>query len=93
MHSIDDKPNGIVLNHNADWSGEVHVTWYMGSGQRRECQCMGIDLVAGRFTLCDGTEPPINVITRAVALAVEAFLRSKMERALDDRRPTGEDLP
>lgn len=93
MHSIDDKANGIVLNHNPDWSGEVRVAWYVASERRdpgptppslHECQCRGIDLVAGRFTLCDGPEPPINVITRAVALAVETYLRAKSIRAAED---------
>ena len=107
MHCIDDKPNGIVLNHNSDWSGEVRIAWYITSERRdpgslqealcavppslRECWCRGPDLVAGLFTPTNGppdesslSEPPINVITRAVALAVETYLRSKMGRALDD---------
>jgi hypothetical protein len=83
MHTIDDKANSICLNHSSDWSGDVRVAWYVAS-ERRECQCVGIDLIAGRFTLLAGSEPPVNVITRAVALAVEAYLRSKIERALDD---------
>jgi hypothetical protein len=50
----------------------------------RECQCLGVDLVAGHFILLKGDEPPVNVITRAVALAVKAYLRGKMIRALDN---------
>ena len=93
MHCIDDKANGIVINHNSDWSGEVSVAWHAvvlrdgfgkSSVDRFECLCSGIDLVAGRFTLIDGPEPPVNVITRTVALAVEGYLRSKLERAVDD---------
>lgn len=93
MHCIDDKPNGIVLNHNSDWSGEVRVAWYVAGERRdpgpmppslRECWCSGPDLVAGRFAPLSGPEPPVNVITRAVALAVETYLRRKMESALDD---------
>ena len=95
MHSIDDKANGIVINHNSDWSGEVHVAWYSASAHEQlgragvppslqECECRGIDLIAGRFTLCEGPEPPVNVITRAVALAVETHLRNKMLRAAED---------
>ena len=93
MHCIDDKANGVILNHNSDWSGDVRIAWYIASERRDpgptppsliECSCRGIDLVAGRFTLNDGPEPPVNVITRAVALAVESYLRSKMERAVDD---------
>jgi hypothetical protein len=92
MRTLDDKANGIVLNHNSDWSGEVRIAWHVTSERRdpaplRECWCRGPDLVAGRFTPLNGTrddEPPVNVITRAVALAVEGYLRSKMESALDD---------
>ena len=104
MHCTDDKPNGIILNHNGDWSGEVRIAWYVASERRdpgptppslRECWCDGKDLVAGRFTPVTNAsepapstvvvaEPPVNVLTRAVALAVEGYLRCKMERALDD---------
>ena len=103
MHCIDDKPNGIILNHNADWSGDVRLAWYDVEERHdpgptppslRECWCSGPDLVAGRFTFLNtpsdrppGTvvsSPSVDVMTRAVALAVEAFLRSKMERAVDD---------
>jgi hypothetical protein len=98
MHTIDDKANGIVLNHNQDWSGEVRIAWYDADERHydlgptppslRECWCNGHDLIAGRFTLrwhaAISTEPPINVITRAVALAVEGYLRHKMECAVDD---------
>jgi len=60
-----------------------------------ECWCAGPDLVAGRFKPVSAVsdpapcsvlvpEPPIDVITRAVALAVEGYLRLKMEKAVDD---------
>lgn len=93
MHCIDDRANEIVLNHNSDWSGEVHIAWYVATEQLcdpgptrslRECECSGVDLVAGRFTYLFGDEPPVDVLTRAVALAVETYLRSKLESALDD---------
>jgi len=94
MHCTDDKSNGIVLNHNSDWSGEVRVAWYIASERRdpgptppslRECWVDGSALTAGHFVPTRSEpEPPVNVITRAVALAVEGFLRSKMERALDE---------
>jgi len=117
VHCIDDKPNGIILNHNGDWSGEVRIAWYVASERRdpdvpqfsggglviqgprppslQECWCAGKDLVAGRFTSMSSTsepppggvtvpEPPVNVLTRAVALAVESYLRSKLESAVDD---------
>jgi len=95
MRCIDDKPNGIILNHHVEWNGEVRIAWYIagelcepGPGpippSLRECWCSGPDLVAGRFTAFSGTEPPIDVITRAVALAVETYLRSKLARVLDD---------
>jgi hypothetical protein len=99
MHCTDDKANGIILNHNGDWSGEVRIAWYVAAERRdpgptppslQECWCEGKDLVAGRFTptrtLGESmfSEPPVNVLTRAVALAVEDYLRSKMESALDD---------
>jgi len=104
MHFIDDKANGIILNHNGDWSGEVRIAWYVASERRdpgpmptslRECWCNGPDLIAGLFTPVTNSsepapgaivvpEPPVNVLTRAVALAVEGYLRSKMERAVDD---------
>lgn len=92
MRCIDDKANGILINHDGDWSGNVRIAWYI-AGERqdlgpvplslRECSCNGSDLIAGWFTLYDGPEPPINVITRAVALAVETYLRSKMEGAVE----------
>lgn len=98
MHCIDDKPNGIVLNHNADWSGDVRLVWSAEHWVRghtppslRECWCSGPDLVAGRFTPTSGppdeplpSEPPVHVLTRAVALAVESCLRIKLGRAVDD---------
>lgn len=109
MHCIDDKPNGIILNHDGDWSGDVRIAWYIAGERRdpgptppslRECWCRGADLVAGRFTPVSSAaafaaqefvvlssaapEPPVHVITRAVALAVESCLRSKLESALDD---------
>jgi hypothetical protein len=103
MHTIDDDKNGIVLNFNSDWSGEVRLAWYDVTERRgkyltgpvpslRECWCDGEDLIAGRFrwvrrpTDDDAAqgEPPLAVITRAVALAVETYLTRKMESALDD---------
>lgn len=104
MHCIDDKPNGIILNHNSDWSGEVRIAWYVATERHdpgptppslQECWCEGKDLVAGRFTPASTsgepapgcvlvTEPPVNVLTRAVALAVETYLRRKMEHSLDE---------
>lgn len=109
MPFIDDKPNGIVLNHSADWSGEVRIAWYVTAERRdtpqfkgglviegptppslRGCWCNGPDLVAGRFTPVStppgeakSSVPPVDVITRAVALAVEGYLRFKLERFLD----------
>ena len=93
MHCIDDKPNGIILNHDSDWSGYVRIAWYIADERRDpgptppsllECECNGPHLVAGRFTRLRGVEPPIDVITRAVALAVETYLRSKITRATED---------
>lgn len=93
MHCIDDKANGIVVNHNSDWSGEARIAWYVANERRdlgpvprslRECECSAVDLVAGRFTHLSGDEPPVDVLTRAVALAVETYLRSKLESSLDD---------
>lgn len=92
MHAIDDKPNGITINYSPDWSGEARIAWYASNamsealslpGSTHECWCNGSDLVAGRFTCLSGIEPPINVLTRAVALAVETYLRGKLERLLD----------
>lgn len=107
MHCIDDKPNGIILNHNSDWSGEVRIAWYVSSERRdpgptppslRECWCEGKDLIAGLFTpvtlagiannstpgVVVVAEPPINVLTRAVALAVDTYLRRKIMSAAED---------
>lgn len=105
MHCIDDKPNGIILNHDGDWSGDVRIAWYVASERRdpgptppslQECWCRGPDLVAGLFTPVTNArepspgvvvvvpEPPVNVLTRAVALAVEGYLRFKLGRAYDD---------
>lgn len=97
MHCIDDKPNGIILNHDADWSGDVCIAWYVANERPslRECWCSGPDLVAGLFTPVTNTsepapgtvvvsEPPVNVLTRAVALAVEGYLRFKLMRTVDD---------
>jgi len=110
MHCIDDKPNGIILSHNGDWSGEVRITWYDANGRLdpgpklsflRGCWCVGADLVAGLYTPVNKPsseapheDPPVNVLTRGVALAVEGYLRFKLGRALDDlfikRGPCGE---
>ena len=88
MHTIDDSANKIILNHNSDWSGDVLITWWGDSTHKaqpwRECHCDGADLIAGRFTLTAGAEPPIDVITRAVALAVERYLRRTLESAIED---------
>ena len=91
MHIIDDKANRVCLNHNSGFVGEVRIAWYDASKRREhdptnfeECWCSGIDLIAGRFTPVRGPEPPVNVITRAVALAVETYLRSKMEGAVEE---------
>jgi hypothetical protein len=91
MHIIEDKANGIVINHSSGFVGEVRIAWYDLSKRPDhgiitnfdECWCSGIDLVAGRFTPVRGPEPPVNVITRAVALAVETYLRNKMESAVE----------
>ena len=104
MHCIDDKPNGIILNHDGDWSGDVSIAWYVAGKSRdpgptppslHECWCSGPDLVAGLFTPVTNTsepapgtiivpEPPVNVLTRAVALAVEGYLRFRLMRGVDD---------
>ncbi len=84
MHCIDDKANGIVLNHNSDWSGDVSISWYHSDCSRHECWCRGRSLVAGSFEHVRGIEPPLDVITRAVALAVEACLRAEMLSAVQD---------
>ncbi len=92
MHCIDDKPNGIIVNYSPGWGGEARIAWYNADERRdpgptppslRECWCNGPDLVAGRFVQLSGVEPPVNVLTRAVALAVESYLREKLERVLD----------
>ena len=92
MHCIDDKPNGVIVNHNSDWSGEVRIAWYVvGPGSSlRECWCSGPDLVAGLYSPVNAPDgeashgdPPVNVLTRAVALAVETYLRHKLMRAVD----------
>jgi hypothetical protein len=95
MHRIDDKPNGITVTHDGDWSGQVCIAWWnVADIERREpprrCWCWGPDLIAGLFTPTSGppsdlltSEPPINIVTRAVALAVESCLRDKMAYALD----------
>jgi hypothetical protein len=93
VHCIHDKANGLVINHTSDWSGDARIAWYDASEFRdpgptpsslRECWCQGDLLVAGRFTLTRGEVPPLDVVTRAVALAVEALLRAKMSRAVED---------
>lgn len=87
MHCIDDKPNGIILSHNADWSGDACIGWHTldpTPPSLSECWCVGRDLISGRFTLLSGVEPPVNVITRAVALAVETYLRRKLMHTVED---------
>ena len=102
MRCIDDRENGIILNHDGAWSDRVRIAWYVASERRdpgptppslRECWCDGPDLVAGRFTPISGPpnddehrndEPPVNVLTRAVALAVEGYLRHRLECFVDD---------
>jgi hypothetical protein len=86
MHTIDDKANRIVLNHSSGFVGEVRIAWLPAGPLEptRECWCNGMDLIAGRFMPTRGQEePPVNVLTRAVALAVETHLRSKMESAVE----------
>jgi hypothetical protein len=99
MNCIDDAPNGIILNHNSDWSGKVRIAWYVVNERRdpgpiptslQESWCDGPDLIAGRYSPVNAPDgeashddPPLRVLTRAVALAVETFLRSKMESAVD----------
>lgn len=101
MHCIDDKPNGIIINHSSDWSGDVRIAWYVTTERRdpgptppslKECWCEGRDLVAGLFTPIERPagfdlvrEPPVNVLTRAVALAVETYLRSQLELVMDTK--------
>lgn len=88
MNCIDDRANGIIINHNSDWSGNVRIVWYVASERRGDdedhgippsmvCWCNGRDLVNGLLTMAEGSEPPLNVITRSVALAVETNLRTK----------------
>lgn len=99
MRCIDDKPNGIVLNHSPDWTGQVRLAWYIADERvdpgpvppsLRECWCDARDLVAGRFTPTSsppdkrGSPPPVDVITRAVALAVESYLRASLAVFLDE---------
>jgi hypothetical protein len=93
MYCIDDKPNGIIINHSSAWNGEARIAWYIPDERRdpgplppslRECECNAVDLVAGRFTRLSGDEPPIHIITRAVALAVETYLRDKFMRVAED---------
>lgn len=110
MHCIDDKPNGLILNHDSDWSGEVRIAWYVVAERHdpsptlfrvppslQECWCAGVDLVAGRFTPVSTTrepapgcvivpEPPVHVLTRAVALAVESYLTHKITLAVSELR-------
>lgn len=95
MHCIDDKANGIIVNHDGDWSGDVRIAWYIAEERHDpgptppsllECWCSGSDLLAGLFTPISESShgvlvvPPIHVVTRAVALAVESYLRFKLER-------------
>lgn len=93
MYIIHDKKNGILINHSSSWCEDARVAWYNVDEYResgptpmslRECQCDAKGLIAGRFTLISGTEPPIYVIARAVALAVEDYLRSKLTKLLDN---------
>jgi hypothetical protein len=97
MHCIDDKPNGICLNHDSAWKGDVRIAWYIAGASGplppslHECWCSAPDLIAGRFSPTNGppcaqtsSEPPVHVLTRAVALAVEDYLRFKMSRAVDN---------
>jgi len=93
MRCLDDKANGLIINYTPGWTDDVRLAWYIASERRdpgplpsslEECRCRGRALVSGRFTRTEGSEPPLHVITRAVALAVESYLREKLERAVDD---------
>ena len=100
MHCIDDEVNGVVINHNGDWSGEVRIAWYTVGERRnpgptppslRDCWCDGSDLIAGRYTPVNAPgggasheDPPVDVLMRAVALAVEAYMHMKMMSAVEN---------
>jgi hypothetical protein len=95
MPQIEDDLNNVFINHTVNWSGPTRVGWYFTNelanetAQFRECWCEGRDLVAGRFTFVPGpadakaSPPPVDVMTRAVALAVADFLRSKLKRLVE----------
>jgi hypothetical protein len=88
MMSISDEVNGILIKHHTDWSGDARILWSTGvlpGVDMIGCWCSGHDLIAGRFlpTRAGESTPPVNVLTRAVALAVETYLRDKAMSAVE----------
>ena len=80
---VDDGKNSAtgIVSLSVDWAGIVQIAWYIPSERHallelpqplpfKECTCVGADLVTGRFTHVSGEEPPLPVITRALALAI-----------------------
>ena len=96
MNCISDNKNGIFINHNSDWSGEARIAWMISREAydimdakpppaHAECWVDSRDLLTGLFTptRTGDPEPPVNVITRAVALAVYNHVTATMVRAAE----------
>jgi hypothetical protein len=84
MYASKTKDGNIVLNHNADWSGEVRVVVIRDLPDRYvDCQIEGPALISGDF------ERPVNCpltdreLRRATALAMCSYLTSQMSNKLE----------
>lgn len=81
-------PWRVVINHNSDWSGDVIVSWWH---RDRADGAVGGSIEIDARQLVSGLascppETPINVFTRAVALAAATFVRTRcdLETVMDD---------
>lgn len=94
MHTIDDREHKILIRHPDNWIGTATIYWeatvrasYTAKAtvQALSCEVDGRYLLTGLFTptRTGDPEPPVNVITRAVALAVYEHVTATMVRAAE----------
>lgn len=90
MHTYNTKDERIVaIHHNADWSGDLLVTFYKTAGWLGgELDSWTIDaerLIEGKFDAGTFQEHvPLAVVFRAIAIVNRLSLQSKMAVKLSD---------
>lgn len=96
MHTIEDKgPYYIRIHHDGAWDGDVAVTWTHGHGTLHAFVVGARDLLAGTLLssrVTAGSTPPMSVVTRVIALAVNAWWSRRMLSAVErvaDEFPDG----